>query len=203
MWRPAGPHKLGRRRCSSLAGVGWELRNAHARMATCFAAQSATHLLASSPTAAAVNNSCSPPQLLATGLQLESTQGLTRGLVLAHGVKGSRSHRAGGEELPPFREKGKEREREKLSVAIFKAGVGGWIAAVFLTARGFLAEFLVLLSKHTVSTFHNLQQHSHSKGRDGLLPSAPFHLSPTLRNPDLRGDLNLIPKPCASSFLRE
>lgn len=84
-------------------------------MATCFAAQSATHLLASSPTAAAVNNSCSPPQLLATGLQLESTQGLTRGLALAHGVKGSRSHRAGGEELPPFREKGKERERETIS----------------------------------------------------------------------------------------
>lgn len=61
-----------------------------------FAARSVTHLLASSPTAAVVSNSCSPPQLLATGLQLKSAQGLTCGLAPAHGLRGSRSHKAGG-----------------------------------------------------------------------------------------------------------
>lgn len=117
MWTPAGPHKPRRRDNAFLLrlGLGGSSGNAHTRTATCFAAQSATHLLASSPTAAAVNNSCSPPQLLATGQQLESAQGLTRGLVPAHGLRASRSHRAGGAELSPSGEKGKEQERETVN----------------------------------------------------------------------------------------
>lgn len=67
--------------------------------------------------------------------------------------------------------KKERRGRDKLSIITFGAGVGGWISVIFLTARGFFAEFLVLLSKPIVSKFHNLQQHSHSEGRDRLLLS--------------------------------
>lgn len=79
-------------------------------------------------------------------------------------------HRVGRRSL--LRSGKKERRgREKLSIITFGAGVGGWIAVIFLTARGFIAEFLVLLSKPIVSKFHNLQRNSHSKGRDRLLLS--------------------------------
>lgn len=202
MWRPAGPHKL-RRDDTVPVWLVWVGAQAIQRL---IRQPDLPHDLqlscCLSPTAGAAKNSCSTPQLLATDLQLVSAQGLTHGLVPAHGLRGSRSYRAGGDELSSFWEKGKK-GLKKLSITIFRAGVGSWISMVFLTvAHGFLAEFLVLPSKDIVSKFHNLHQHSHSKGRDGLLPGILSHLSPTLRNPDLRGDLKLLPKPCVSHFLR-
>jgi len=93
--------------------------------------------------------------------------------VPAHGLRGSRSQREGREGLSPRKER---REREKLSITMFRAGVGGWIFVVFLTARGFLAEFLVLLSKHIVSMFHNLQQYT-ATAKAGTGCSQALHLA--------------------------
>lgn len=72
-----------------------------------------------------------------------------RGLAPAQGPRGSRSHRAGGRGVFSFQGERKER-REKLLIVIFRAGVGGWISIVLLKARGFSAEFLVLLLQHVV-----------------------------------------------------
>lgn len=71
------------------------------------------------------------------------------GLAPAHGLRGSRSHKARGRGAFSFQGERKE-GREKLLITILRAGVGGSISIVLLRARAFLAKFLVLLLKHIV-----------------------------------------------------